>query len=155
MLGDPSETEAEFSRGDRCIDGFVHPARCSGLHKIRQRPRVHSSGCSGLDRRGRSQDRLHRAGSPWEKGYCESFNARFRDELPNDEVFNSLKEDQILIEQWNHSGHCCTMPCRSAGNTTTPNDHTVPWAIAHRPQKPSSQWNQGQSCTNIQSGPLD
>jgi transposase InsO family protein len=26
-------------------------------------------------------------GSPWENGYCESFNARFRDELLNGETF--------------------------------------------------------------------
>ena len=25
-------------------------------------------------------------GSPWENGYCESFNARFRDELPDGEA---------------------------------------------------------------------
>ena len=31
-------------------------------------------------------------GSPWENGYCESFNARFRDELLNGEVFYSLRE---------------------------------------------------------------
>lgn len=39
-------------------------------------------------------------GSPWENGYCESFNARLRDELLNGEVFYSLREAQILIEQW-------------------------------------------------------
>ncbi len=39
-------------------------------------------------------------GSPWENGYCESFNARFRDELLNGEVFYSLSEAQILIERW-------------------------------------------------------
>ncbi len=39
-------------------------------------------------------------GSPWENGYCESFNARFRDELLNVEVFYSLREAQILIERW-------------------------------------------------------
>jgi len=39
-------------------------------------------------------------GSPWENGYCESFNGRFRDELLNGEVFYSLKEAQIIIEQW-------------------------------------------------------
>ncbi|WP_157374255.1 IS3 family transposase [Salipiger sp. CCB-MM3] len=39
-------------------------------------------------------------GSPWENGYCESFNSRFRDELLNGEVFYSLREAQILIEQW-------------------------------------------------------
>ena len=39
-------------------------------------------------------------GSPWENGYCESFNARFRDEFLNGDVFYSLKEAQILIEEW-------------------------------------------------------
>jgi len=39
-------------------------------------------------------------GSPWENGCCESFNARFRDEFLNGEVFYSLREAQILIEKW-------------------------------------------------------
>ena len=39
-------------------------------------------------------------GSPWENGYCESFNSRFRDELLNGEIFYSLKEAQIIIEKW-------------------------------------------------------
>ena len=39
-------------------------------------------------------------GSPWENGYVESFNARLRDELLNGEIFYSLKEAQVVIEQW-------------------------------------------------------
>ena len=39
-------------------------------------------------------------GSPWENGYCESFNARFRDEFLNGEIFYSQREAQILIEKW-------------------------------------------------------
>jgi transposase InsO family protein len=39
-------------------------------------------------------------GSPWENGYCESFNGKFRDECLNGEIFYSLKEAQVLIEQW-------------------------------------------------------
>ncbi len=39
-------------------------------------------------------------GSPWENGYCESFNARFRDELLNGELFYTLKEAKVIIEQW-------------------------------------------------------
>jgi len=39
-------------------------------------------------------------GSPWENGYCESFNARLRDELLNGEIFYTLKEAQIVIEEW-------------------------------------------------------
>ena len=39
-------------------------------------------------------------GSPWENGYCESFNSKLRDELLNIEVFSSLKEAKVLIEDW-------------------------------------------------------
>ncbi len=39
-------------------------------------------------------------GSPWENGYCESFNGRFRDELLDGEIFYSLEEARIVIEQW-------------------------------------------------------
>lgn len=39
-------------------------------------------------------------GSPWENGYCESFNGKLRDELLNGEIFYSLKEAQVVIEQW-------------------------------------------------------
>ena len=39
-------------------------------------------------------------GSPWENGYCESFNGRLRDECLNGEIFYSLKEAQIVIERW-------------------------------------------------------
>jgi len=39
-------------------------------------------------------------GSPWENGYNESFNGKFRDELLNGEIFYTLKEAQVLIEQW-------------------------------------------------------
>ena len=37
-------------------------------------------------------------GSPWENGYCESFNGKLRDECLNGEIFYSLKEAQIIIE---------------------------------------------------------
>jgi putative transposase len=39
-------------------------------------------------------------GSPWENGYCESFNGKLRDELLNGEIFYTLKEAQIMIEIW-------------------------------------------------------
>ena len=39
-------------------------------------------------------------GSPWENGYCESFNGRMRDEFLNGEIFYSLKEAQVLVEMW-------------------------------------------------------
>ena len=38
-------------------------------------------------------------GSPWENGFIESFNGKMRDEFLNREIFYSLKEAEILIEQ--------------------------------------------------------
>jgi transposase InsO family protein len=39
-------------------------------------------------------------GSPWENGYCESFNSKLRDELHNGEIFLTLREAEVLIEGW-------------------------------------------------------
>lgn len=39
-------------------------------------------------------------GSPWENGYVESFNGKLRDELLDREIFYTLKEAKVLIEQW-------------------------------------------------------
>ena len=41
-------------------------------------------------------------GSPWENGYNESFNGKLGDELLKREIFYSLKEAKVLIEQWRH-----------------------------------------------------
>ena len=39
-------------------------------------------------------------GSPWENGYVESFNGKLRDELLDREIFYTLKEGQVLTEQY-------------------------------------------------------
>lgn len=39
-------------------------------------------------------------GSPWENGYNESFNGKLRDELLAGEIFYTLKEAQVVIENW-------------------------------------------------------
>ena len=39
-------------------------------------------------------------GSPWENGYCESFNSKLRDELLNGEIFYTLQEAKVIIENW-------------------------------------------------------
>ncbi|TNF50610.1 MAG: IS3 family transposase [Deltaproteobacteria bacterium] len=52
-----------------------------------------------LDRIG-PQTLFIEPGSPWENGYNESFNGKLRDELLNGEIFYTLKEAQVLIEQW-------------------------------------------------------
>ncbi|WP_108861535.1 IS3 family transposase [Ruegeria sp. Alg231-54] len=69
-------------------------------------------------------------GSPWENGYCESFNGRFRDELLNGEIFYSLREAQILIEQWRR--HYNTKRPRSALGYRSPAPETI-IPMDHRP----------------------
>jgi len=49
-------------------------------------------------------------GSPWENGYIESFNGKLRDEILNREVFYSVKEAKVVVEDWrleynNHRPH--------------------------------------------------
>jgi len=39
-------------------------------------------------------------GSPWENGYCESFNSKLRNDFLNGEIFYSMKELRVLAERW-------------------------------------------------------
>ena len=41
-----------------------------------------------------------RRAAPWENPYVKSFNARLRDELLDQEQFDSLLEAQVLVEAW-------------------------------------------------------
>ena len=61
-------------------------------------------------------------GSPWENGYCESFNGKLRDECLNGEIFYSLKEARVVIEKW-----------RVEYNTKRP--HSV---LGYRPPAPAA-----------------
>ena len=49
-------------------------------------------------------------GQPWENGYIESFNGRFRDEILNRELFGSVLEAKVIVREWrleynNHRPH--------------------------------------------------
>jgi len=46
-------------------------------------------------------------GSPWENGYIESFNGKFRDELLNGEIFDTVLEAKVLIEEWRWEYNTC------------------------------------------------
>jgi transposase InsO family protein len=39
-------------------------------------------------------------GSPWENGYIESFFGKFRDEMLNLEIFDTLLEARVLTVRW-------------------------------------------------------
>ena len=74
-------------------------------------------------------------GSPWENGYCESFNGKLRDECLNGEIFYSLKEAQIVIEKW-----------RVEYNTRRPHS-----ALGYRPPAPAtcSPWGPNPSSQHM------
>ena len=42
-------------------------------------------------------------GSPWQNGYIESFNGKFRDECLNQELFYSRGEAQVIADQYRES----------------------------------------------------
>ena len=64
-------------------------------------------------------------GSPWENGYNESFNGKLRDELLNGEIFYSLAEAAVLVEQWRREYNtvrphsACGVELRYSGRLTT------------------------------------
>lgn len=39
-------------------------------------------------------------GHPWQNGYIESFNGKFRDECLNQELFYSRAETQIIVDKY-------------------------------------------------------
>ena len=67
-------------------------------------------------------------GSPWENGYCESFNAKPRDELLNGEIFYSLAEAKIVIEGWRR--HYNTKRPHSSLGYRPPAPQVVSWPAA-------------------------
>jgi transposase InsO family protein len=67
-------------------------------------------------------------GSPWENGYCESFNGTLRDNLLNGEIFYGVREAQTIVNQWvreyntirPHSALNYKPPAPEVGFTTSP-----------------------------------
>jgi putative transposase len=77
-------------------------------------------------------------GSPWENGYCESFNSKLRDEFLNGELFYSMKELRVLAERW-----------RIHYNTVRPHS-----SLGYRPPAPetwmtSTTWPQGKPVATL------
>jgi putative transposase len=63
-------------------------------------------------------------GSPWENGYNERFNGTLVEEVLKREIFFTLMEARVLIEQW-----------RREYNTVRPHS-----ALGYRPPAPEARW---------------
>ena len=98
-------------------------ARYPGAYSIGQWSRVCGQATAAVAREVGTGTLYIEPGSPWENGYCESFNGKMRDECLNGEIFYSLKEAQIVIEKW-----------RVEYNTQ---DRTRRWAIGRRRRRQS------------------
>ena len=82
-------------------------------------------------------------GSPWENGYCESFNSKLRDELLAGEQFSTLHEAKVLIEHWRRH-YNAIRPHSSLGyrppapETVLPTASALPYAALRSAQTPTS-----------------
>ena len=63
-------------------------------------------------------------GSPWENGYCESFNGTFRDECLNTHWFTTFGDAREIIEAWRRE-YNESRPHRALGER-------MPYEFAHR-----------------------
>jgi putative transposase len=71
------------------------------------------------------QTRYIEPGSPWQNGYAESFNGKFRDECLNMEVFYSEADAQFIVTTWRHEYN--TQRPHSSLNYQTPTEFRAAW----------------------------
>ena len=79
-------------------------------------------------------------GSPWQNAYVESFGSRVRDELLGVELFQTLAEAQLLVEDW-----------RLDYNTNRP--HSALGMMA--PARFAASWRRSGTTTNRLSSAVD
>ena len=70
-------------------------------------------------------------GSPWENGFCESFNGTFRDNLLDGEIFYSLQEAKVVVGEW--------VKQMTKGNPFRDNHERPHSALGYRPPAPQVQ----------------
>src|SRR5258708_27894205 len=76
-------------------------------------------------------------GALGKNGYCESFNGKLRDELLNGEIFYTMKEAQIVMENWRR--HYNTVRPHSSLGYRPPAPEALVWPAtkswAHTPAR--------------------
>lgn len=78
-------------------------------------------------------------GSPWQNGHIESFNSRLRDEFLNGQLFESLLEARVLLEDWRreynyerlHSSLCYLTPVEFKELWEQQHQQRLSLALAH------------------------
>ena len=98
-------------------------------HSIRQRPEFVAKAVREWIAAVGARTAYIMPGSPWENGYCESFNSKLRDELLNGEIFYTLEEAKVVIEGWRR--HYNTVRPHSALGYRPPAPEAVQWPATH------------------------
>ena len=71
-------------------------------------------------------------GSPWENGFAESFNGRFRDEFLNTELFTTVAEAQALADRWRWGYNTQELRSTTSTGPTRPSRGVRPWRQLNR-----------------------
>ena len=99
--GDPGRSTAEVGRRDRRALRPVHASRgVPGHIRSDNGPEFIARAVQDWIAAVGARTAYIAPGSPWENGFCESFNDRLRDELLDGEIFYSLEEARVIIEGW-------------------------------------------------------
>jgi len=123
MPRNPRKTKAQLDGSHRRPDRPVHSEGCAPAYiRSDNGPEFIAEAVRDWIKAVGAKTAYIEPGSPWENGYCESFNGRMRDELLNGEIFYSLREAQIIIERW-----------RNHYNTKRPHS-----ALGYRPPAPEA-----------------
>ncbi len=80
-----------------CLHGIPEHIRCD------KGPEMIAKALRRWVSKAGSQIQYIAPGSPWENGYCESFNGKLKDECLRQEIFYSLREAQIVIGLWQNT----------------------------------------------------
>jgi len=94
---------ARSIRSDRVLDILQHLADCTGAPAYIRSDNgsefiahIIQDWCHLTD----VQTLYIEPGSPWQNGFIESFHSRFRDECLNQEIFFSIAETQVVVEDF-------------------------------------------------------
>lgn len=98
MAGDQDRLEAQFDRSDRFLDRSVYPPETlghvrsdDGQEFIAKAVRIWSDAVG-------AKSAFIEPDTPWENGYCESFNSKLRVKLLNGEMHHLQAEARVIDE---------------------------------------------------------
>ena len=100
MLGDPRESEINSTDVIDVLSDVCIMRGVPGHVRSDNGPEFVAKAVQDWIRAVGAKTAYIEPGSPWENGYCESFNSKLRDELLDGEIFYTLEEARVIIENW-------------------------------------------------------